>query len=270
MAFSLFVRRGPSLFLRYNDGRERGQLILLFPIHRIQVEEFMIKAIIFDFDGLILDTESAAFQSWQVIYGEYNCVLPLEKWALCIGTGFDAFNPYAYLEEQYGRPIDRGELDKRRVAYDQKLIEQLKPLPGIEEDLRAARGLGLKVGVASSSSRNWVAGHLKRLGLLQYFDAMAFGNEVEHKKPDPELYLTVLARLEVTAQGAMAIEDSPNGTKAAQRAGIFCVTVPNAITTQLSFEHVDLRLSSLADMPLEELVRKVESMQQGESSAQTR
>lgn len=221
----------------------------------------MIKAVIFDFDGLILDTESAAFQSWQTVYREYHCVLPLEKWALCIGTGFDAFNPYMYLEEQYGHAIDRLELDKRRVAYDQELLARLRPLPGVEEDLRAARGLGLKVGVASSSSRNWVAGHLTRLGLIDYFDAMAFGDEVAHKKPDPELYLMALARLGAVADEAIAIEDSPNGTKAAQRAGIFCVTVPNAITGQLTFEHIDLRLSSLADRSLRELVREVEARQ---------
>jgi HAD superfamily hydrolase (TIGR01509 family) len=222
----------------------------------------MIKTIIFDFDGLVLDTESVAFQSWQMIYHEYNCVLPFEKWALCIGTGFDAFNPYVYLEEQYGYPINRGAIDERRAAYEQEMLSSLQPLPGVEADMRAAKSLGLRVGIASSSSRNWVVGHLTRLGLIAYVDAIACGDEVQHKKPDPELYLTVLTRLGVAAKEAIAIEDSPNGTRAAQRAGIFCVTVPNAITSQLTFDHIDLRLSSLADMPLTELIQTVESRQQ--------
>ena len=111
---------------------------------------------------------------------------------------------------------------------------------------------------ASSSSRNWVVGHLSQLGLLSYFDYIRCGDEVARKKPDPELYLAVLAALHIQAEQAIVLEDSPNGILAARRAGIFCVAVPNPLTSQLPLDHANLRLASLADMSLERLIEEVQ------------
>lgn len=218
----------------------------------------MIRSLIFDFDGLILDTEQSELQTWREIYAEYGASLPLEKWALCIGSGAESFDVYGYLEMQAGQPIQREEITiKRRKRY-QELIVTETVLPGIEAYLSDAKRLGLKVGLASSSSRQWVYGHLLRLGLTAHFDCIKCGDEVTHKKPDPELYLTVLNELGVEAEQAIALEDSPNGVRAAQRAGIFCVAVPNPVTCQLPLDHADLRLASLADLPLEDLIAEVE------------
>ncbi|HEY6408189.1 MAG TPA: HAD-IA family hydrolase, partial [Ktedonobacteraceae bacterium] len=117
---------------------------------------------------------------------------------------------------------------------------------------------GLKIGVASSSGHEWVDSHLARLGLIDYFDSIKCYDDVKHTKPDPELYLAVLTALGVQGYQAIALEDSPNGVIAAQRAGIFCVAVPNPVTRQLSLDHADLYLSSLSDVPLEELLVKVQ------------
>lgn len=222
----------------------------------------MIQALIFDFDGLILDTEISAFQSWQEIYEAHGFDLPLERWAARIGGAAELFDPYEYLEAQLGRPIQREDIHDKRLQRHLALIETQVVLPGIEDYLRDARRLGLKIGVASSSPRNWVEGHLTRLGLLSFFDCMRCGDEVARKKPHPELYQGVLDTFGLRGDQAIALEDSPNGVRAAQQAGIFCVAVPNPITGQLPLDHADLRLSSLADLPLEELISLVQKRQE--------
>lgn len=218
-----------------------------------------IQGLIFDFDGLILDTEECEFQSWQEMYQEHSATLPLEQWAVCIGGGAELFDVYSYLEEQIGQPIVREEIGARRRKRHLELLALKETLPGVENYISEAKQLGLKLGVASSSSRAWVTGHLERLGLLSNFDYIRCGDEVTHKKPDPELYQAVLDGLGLQGSQAIALEDSPNGVRAAQRAGIFCVAIPNVITGQLDLAHADLKLTSMAEMPLERLIEVAES-----------
>jgi HAD superfamily hydrolase (TIGR01509 family) len=219
----------------------------------------MIQALIFDFDGLILDTELSALTSWQEIYKEYNCTIPIAQWMTTIGgTAATFFDPLDYLEQQLGRPVEREALRARRRQIHEATTSTLSALPGVEDYLADARRLGLKIGLASSSTRRWVSGHLTRLGLLPYFDCVRCADDVAHKKPDPELYLAVLKELDVEATRAVALEDSPNGVTAAQRAGIFCVAIPNALTGQMPLDHADMHLTSLAEIPLEQLLAKVE------------
>ncbi|GAC1354309.1 MAG: HAD family hydrolase [Ktedonobacteraceae bacterium] len=219
----------------------------------------MIHALIFDFDGLILDTEESEFQTWQEVYAEHNARLPLDQWATAIGGGLEAFDVYGYLEAQIGRTIQREDIAVRRRERNRELLALKTVLPGVETYLVEAKRLGLKRAVASSSSRAWVTDHLSRLGLLESFDYLRCGDEVTHRKPDPELYLDVLKEFGITGDQAIVLEDSPNGVRAAQAAGIFCVAIPNVVTGQLPLDHADLRLASMADMPLEKLLALVES-----------
>ena len=225
-----------------------------------------MEALIFDFDGIILDTEVSELQAWREIYAEYNTELPLEQWATGIGGGVDAFDVFAHLEAQVGHPVPREEIATRRRKRRLELLAAEVLLPGIESYLHDAKRMSIKVGLASSSSRAWVAGHLSRLGILEQFDYIKCGDEVAQKKPDPELYLSVLAGLGARAEHAIALEDSPNGVLAAQRAGIFCVAIPNPVTSQLALDHADLRLKSLALLPLVDLIAEVEKRRDGHAA----
>jgi len=218
----------------------------------------MIKALIFDFDGLIVDTEMSSYQTWQEIYAEHDCQLPFSTWAVCIGGSPQLFDPCEYLEQQIGRQVLREEIRLRRRQRHISIVETQPVLPGVEDYMLSAKRLGLKIGVASSSGHEWVDTHLTRLGLINYFDSIKCFDDVKHTKPDPELYLAVLDALGVQGQQAIALEDSPNGVIAAQRAGIFCVAVPNPVTSQLSLVHADLCLSSLTDVSLEQLLARVQ------------
>ena len=125
----------------------------------------MIKALIFDFDGLILDTEDAEYRSWCEVYSAHGVELPLELWVKCIGTDHSAFDPQKHLGLLTAGPIAWSEVREQRRMRQLEMMAGLAPLPGVERYLERAAELGLKVAVASSSSRRWVGGHLDRLGL---------------------------------------------------------------------------------------------------------
>ncbi len=215
-----------------------------------------IQALIFDFDGLILDTEMPDFAAWVEIYEEHGCELPISEWAKILGgAGASPFDPCDYLEAQAGRPLDKDALRVKHRTLDKKALAEQQILPGVENYIADAKRLGLKLAVASSSAHSWVDGHLQRLALFDHFDVIKCADDVPRTKPDPALFLAALAALGVEADSAIVLEDSPNGALAANRAGIYCVAVPNPLTRQLSLAHADLQLDSLADLPLEALIQ---------------
>ena len=214
----------------------------------------MIRALIFDFDGLILDTEGAIFQAWQEVYHEHGQELPLELWTRIIGTHSD-WDPVAELELKLARPLDRDAVRVAKRAREKELIEVLPLLPGVREWHAEARQRGLKLGVASSSRGEWVLGHLRRLGLDDW-DCIRCRDDVRNPKPEPDVYQAVLECLGVDAGDAVAIEDSSHGVAAAKRAGLYCIAVPCSMTAGLDLSQADLCLRSLDEMTLEEFLRK--------------
>lgn len=211
----------------------------------------MIKAVIFDFDGLILDTETPEYQSWQEIFQERGVDLDLDLWQSFIGRGFGSFDVYEHLARVSGMPVDRATLRPRMRKRYLDLIDRNPVLPGVEAWIRRANALGLPLAIASSSRQGWASGHLERRGLLPNFAFVHCGDDVANVKPDPEIYAITAKRLGVAPENALAIEDSLNGLTAAKAAGMRCVVVPNPMTRQMDFAAADLRLTSLAHATLD-------------------
>jgi HAD superfamily hydrolase (TIGR01509 family) len=217
-----------------------------------------IRAFLFDFDGLILDTELASRAGWELLYREHGHELPADLWATLVGTTHAPWDPMAHLEELVGEPLDREALNALRSAHEIALIEAEELRPGIEEYLAAARQLGLKRAIVSSSSRRWVDMHLQRLEEAVGWDAICTADgDAARAKPAPVLYVEALELLDVPAAEAVAFEDSPNGVLAAKAAGVFCVAVPNEVTRELGLEEAgaDLILESLSNLPPDALLR---------------
>lgn len=211
-----------------------------------------LKALIFDFDGLIVDSESPGYRAWTEVYESHGCTLPFDKYSACIGT-IGGFDLHGYLEEQAGRAFDRHELEAACNARWRELVKDQPLLPGVAAIVSAGKARDLKIAVASSSTRRWVTRNLKKFGILDRFDAICTRDDVSAVKPDPALYLLALEKLGVTADEAIAFEDSPNGILAAKGAGIFCVFVPNPLMTSVASHLADRRLSSLEEFDFDDV-----------------
>lgn len=220
-----------------------------------------IKALIFDFDGLIIDSESPVFQVWRDVFAEHGRELSLEFWADLVGRPHSYLDFYAYFREHVNPSVNLEHLRQERRARVVALTEQQPVLPGVHDYLREASALGMRIGLASSSSRGHVCGHLARLELLHYFHTTKCFEDTSAHKPDPTPYRAVLNELDVAPNEAIAFEDSPTGVTAARAAGIFCVAVPNPITQHLPLDHADHVMESLAQEPLDRLLHRVEAAQ---------
>jgi putative hydrolase of the HAD superfamily len=218
----------------------------------------MLKALIFDFDGLILDTETPEYEALNEVYAEYGLKLPITTYGLVVGAQYgQGYEPLKHLQALTGRNLDADyfwkKIDRRRM----ELIEQNQILPGVEDLIHAGKARGLKLAIASSSPHAWVDGHLKRFNLFQYFDTVKCKEDVLNIKPEPDLFLAALKALHVQADEAIIFEDSLNGIIAARRADIRVVVVTNPVTEHLKIEGETLRLRSLADVSLDETLRKL-------------
>jgi HAD superfamily hydrolase (TIGR01509 family) len=219
----------------------------------------MIKALIFDFDGLILDTETPEFRAWQAIYGEHGVEMPIEQWGRIIGGfGQSHFDAAVHLAELTSGGVDAALMRGRHRSTSDELIRSQPVRPGVLDLLTEARLRRMGLAVASSSPHAWVDTHLTRLGLFDRFDRVICADDVSagRTKPHPDLFLKAMEALGVRADEAVAFEDSPNGVKAARAAGLFVVAVPNPITSMLAFEGESLRVDSLADLPLSQLLAR--------------
>ena len=223
------------------------------------LEQSRLQAVLFDFDGVIMDSETALYESWKRTYAAFGCKLPLDLWAANVGGyNYDVFDPLDYLERQTGIPIDKGVVNNARRACYLRHVNKLDAMPGVCEAVKVVKKRGLKLAAVSSSSQNWVPVHLKRLQLFDYFDVIVCGNEVEAVKPDPALYYLALERLQVTPQAVFTLEDSPKGIAAARAASVYCVAVPNPVTQASGLTGYDTLLNGLDKKPFGDVIEAIE------------
>jgi HAD superfamily hydrolase (TIGR01509 family) len=218
----------------------------------------MIRAIVFDFDGLILDTETNEYHAYADAYRHHGAELSLDVWSKVIGTDMlSVFDPYEHLEKSIGKPVDREQFQsmRRKLFAERMELEQLRP--GVVSVLEQAKRLGLAVGLASSSSSDWVTGYLSKFGLQHYFSCIRTRDHVVNVKPDPELYRQAVENLGVEPGEALAFEDSANGAMAAHRAGLHCVIVPNSVTASLTFGPHSKRIDTMEGLDLRTLLAEI-------------
>jgi HAD superfamily hydrolase (TIGR01509 family) len=217
----------------------------------------VIKALLFDFDGTLVDTESIDLRTWTEVFESHGVTVPLDRFALRIGT-LTGPNELDELDALLESPCDRDAVTATRRRRELELLE-LEPLrPGVRELLEDARDLGLHIGIVSSSTRSWIDSNLERLGLVDgWATVVCADGDTARCKPSPALYLEALELLGVAADEAIAIEDSPNGIASARAAGIFCVGFPNDVTSALDLSHADLVVESLEDVSLADLRERV-------------
>jgi HAD superfamily hydrolase (TIGR01509 family) len=218
----------------------------------------MLCALLFDFDGLILDTETPDVDVWRNIYAEYGFDFPIEQWGKIAGSyGLSDFDAALHLQEMLNQSQDLGALRARHRRESDLLVQQQPILPGVLDYLNDAQRLGLRLAIVSSSPHEWVDTHLIRLGLFDYFELIVCGDDVRHTKPQPDLFIKALALMELRPELGLVFEDSPNGVGAARAAGLRVVAVPNPTTARLSLDGADLTLNSLAELSLEALLTRL-------------
>jgi len=215
-----------------------------------------LAAIVFDFDGLIVDTENPGFISWQEIYQEFDAKLSIDDWRHATGY-VGGFDPAIHLEQILGRRLDWSQLMPKREARNWELTLQASVLPGIEPLLRSARERRLRVGVASNSENGWVEGGLQRLGLRDYVDTVVTRDMVINPKPAPDIYLKTVQTLQVEPGDAVALEDSEPGCHAAKQAGLTAVAIPNRFSERQDLTVADLIVKSATELNLDRLAALV-------------
>jgi HAD superfamily hydrolase (TIGR01509 family) len=216
-----------------------------------------IAAVVLDFDGLIVDTETPIFEAWLAAYRRRGHDVGLDLWQHALGT-HGGFDPLEHLASLCHGTLDREATLAEVKAATARGCDGQPLMPGVERLLRDAEALGLGRAVASSSSFGWVDGWLGRHAIRDLLQVVVARDDVRRVKPDPELFLLAASRLGVAPAGCLVFEDSPNGMRAALDAGMRCAAVPNALTRPLARPEVDLVLESLAERPLAEILRAVE------------
>ncbi|MEL7636438.1 MAG: HAD-IA family hydrolase [Anaerolineaceae bacterium] len=199
-------------------------------------DNFTRRALIFDFDGLILDTETAEVKIWEDLYAQVGLPFDIDAHRGSVGTsGSLVFDPAQPLADREG---ESRSFEQIRAQYRQKAYQNAKTMEameGVVDLIASAKAKGYLLAVGSSASYSWVGSNLARLGLLDEFDVIVTSDDVENAKPDPDIFLKVLEKLGVSAQNALVFEDSQNGVLAAHRAGIRAIAVPNPITAFMDF-----------------------------------
>jgi HAD superfamily hydrolase (TIGR01509 family) len=217
-----------------------------------------VRALIFDFDGLIIDSETPLFDIWTAIYRRHGQTLGIDEWQHALGTQ-GGFDPYAHLSSLLAESLDRGALADFVTAEHWRLCGDEPLLPGVRDRIEEAHESGMALAVASSSAAAWVRPWLERHALDGRIPVICTRDDVARVKPAPDLFLLAAERLGVAADQCLVFEDSPNGIRAARAAGMRVVAVPNRLTRGLAGPEPDLTLGSLAELTLPAILAAIDA-----------
>ncbi len=212
-----------------------------------------MRALIFDFDGHIVDKESAIYEAWRELYLSHGHDLPLPVYVQCVGSVFGHYDPMAALEKLTGRPVEWETLLPVKDARIKAGQTSLDTMPGVRDLLAEARRDGLPCVVASSSQRSHVCGWLDRTGIRDQFDFVRSRDDVAHAKPAPDLFLSAAVGLGLRPEETLVLEDSRNGLRASLAAGAPCVIVPSPVTLGSDFTEATAVLDTLEGVTLKHL-----------------
>jgi HAD superfamily hydrolase (TIGR01509 family) len=211
-----------------------------------------LRAVLFDFDGTLWDSESAVFGVLRDLYAEHGQELALQTWSAAIGT-FGGFDPYGSL----AKLVDGLDVQQVREHTERRIREAGRDVPlrpGVDALLRQIDGAGVHRGLVSSGHSEWLVTNLEHLGWPDGWSAMVCADgDAGRAKPNPHLYEAALELLDVPASQAFAIEDSPNGIRAAKAAGLMCLCIPNEATSRLDLTEADLVVPTFEGLSVDEV-----------------
>ncbi len=205
-------------------------------------------AVLFDFDGVLVDTEWAIYHAWLRTFQAHGHDLPLDVYTHCIGSDFATWSPKTHLEELTGQAFDWHDLDTRRQQEIVTDLEGEGAMPGATSLLEQLTAANVRRAVVSSSSHQWVDGWLEKTALAARFETVVCRGDAERIKPAPDLFLEAAQRLDLDPAACLVIEDSLNGVKAAKAAGMPVWVVPNRVTIALDFSTADRIFTSLNEL----------------------
>lgn len=219
----------------------------------------LVKAVIFDFDGTMIDTEALWFEQTKLLLKEqYDVDLPLEVFARIIGTTNEEL--IRYIMDKTNGLFQQESFQKILLERVEQQLTHLPLRSGFLPFFTQVKTFGCKIGLATSSSLAWIEPFLKRFDLYHDFDVICTSDDVEKVKPDPALYQKAIQTLEIEPHEAIAVEDSVNGSLAALRAGLHCVVVPNVVTKQMSFSDNVVLYDGYEKMNMHELQKRLLTM----------
>jgi len=203
------------------------------------------RALLFDFDGVLLDTEWAIYLTWLDLFKKHGHDLPLSTYVQCIGSDFETWSPETHLEDLTGETFDWPTINTERNVEIRRNIDVLDAMPGVRDLLTHCHQVNLPCAVVSSSKHDWVDGWLEKLGLLPDFVEVVCRGDAPRIKPAPDLYTEAVRRLPFDASDCLVIEDSMNGMMSAHAAGCPVAAIPNRITACLDFSAAQFQHETL-------------------------
>ena len=207
-----------------------------------------IHAVVFDLDGLLVDSEPVQIEAWRDFLGRYG--RELDQALLNRLYGLRVWDTARVLIEELGLDLSVDEVvEQRDSRFFELLPGRLHAMPGASEVVRSLSDMRVRLGLATSGHRRYVDVVLDALDLQGMFEIEVTGDMVERGKPSPDIYLSAAERLTLASSVCLALEDAPNGIASAKSAGMWCLAVPNHMTASIEgFDRADAVLESLNDV----------------------